>query len=303
MAGRKRTSNNRAKSQGIKDVENDLRAIRKHAREILASQGKTIREFRKEAAALKKMGIISKRTDIRSLEPTRYRRSQLRKNLDFLVGTAVPVRAPKEVREKYVEKGLFKSRGSFLVVPATHKDMKAKIRKGKLETIVPIGSARMRSIILPYNAADMLDLANRIERDPNLASELDGVDQYAFSLFGHTSQIGFLTKDDLVRHIKVHYQHLFTGEHGRMAVQHFKLVTFSTGHSHPPEIPTNVKFYSTGKVNRPDSDWSNKRRAERHSIQQKRYRAALSGDALDEYREKAKKRSDASRKRAKENGT
>lgn len=300
MSRSKRPSNNHAKSQDVKDVVRELKLIRQHARDILKSQGKTIREFRKEAAVLKKLGIISKRTDIRKLEPTRYRRSQLRRNFDFIVGTAIPVKAPKDVREKYVEKGLFKSRGRFLVVPAEHKDMKAKIRKGVLETTVPIGPrVKMRSIILPYNAADLLDLANRIEHDPNIASELDGVDQYAFSLFGHTSHVGFQTKADLVEYIKLRYRHLFSGENGHMAVKHFKLVTYTTGTLNPPEIPAEEKFYTKRGSNRSDESWGKQQSLKRHAIREKKRRARLSEGEQAAYREAAKARAKASRERAK----
>jgi hypothetical protein len=313
MTSKRGSSNNRAKSQDVKAIEADVKALRKHQRDLLKKQGKSIREFRHEVATLKKLGIVSKKTDVRKVEPSRYRRGQLRKFIDVLVGTHVPVKAPKAVREKYSEKGIFRERGSFLLVPSEHRDMKARIKKGLVETSRPIGNKIMRSIILPYNATDMLDLANKMERDPTLASELDGADQYVFSLFGHTSKggrhgrsqnIGFLNKAEMIKHIKVNYAHLFNGMSGRQAVQHFKLVVYSGGSNVPPDVPNVTKFYSAqgngANPNISDNDWLRNRRRQTHAAGEKKRRSKLTDEQRREYKEKAKER--AKRYRNKQKG-
>jgi hypothetical protein len=312
------SSKNHAKQSITKDVkafEADAKLILKHNREIIRKQGKSIRAFRHEFSTLRKLGVISKRKTATKAEPTKYYRSRLRKFADVLRGEAVPVRAPNVVRRKYADKGLYEERGGFLIIPKEHEKAKAKIAKGQVEITRPIGRRMMREIVLPYNATDMLDLANRMERDKNLP-EIPGADMYMFSMYGHNSrQQGFPDKEELVKYIKVNYQHLFNSQYGPSAVKHFKLVIWG-GHTSGaiPDV-SSEKFYSGYKsgrrkrvnaTGRNDGSWYSNRQYETAAAQQKKRRAKMTPQEKALYQARARQRARDSyqrrKKDAKDNG-
>jgi hypothetical protein len=294
-------------SSELKQARNELRqatiemkARQKHNREILAKQGKTIREFRHEISILKKSGIISQRVKAGSQEPTKYMRTKLRKFYDVLVGTTIAVRAPSKVRKAYSEKGVFEERGAFLMIPRDNANMKVKLKGDKLVISQPLTKRKtgpiINKLVMPWGATDILDLANRIEADDDLPEELDGVDQYAFTLFGHSSLIGFPNKSELVEYIKIRYNHLFSGKNGQAAVKNFILITYSGGAGLPPQLQ-GEKLYSTrrgGRVNQTgrnyNDSWYKNRQRETRAANEKKRRANLSETDKEIYRQKARER-------------
>lgn len=320
MARKKDTSKNHANTQAaldVKAVEARLKEIRKHQRELLKRQGQTIREFRKEVSALKKAGVVSKRTNAALQEPTKYMRAKVRKFYDVIVGTHIPVRAKPNIRYDYSSKGIFEERGAFLMVPKETAKTKATLDKlGRItikeqisQKTITRSAVYMDKIVLPFSATDMLDLANKLEKDPTIPSELDGNHQYAFSLFGHRSSKAFVDKQELITHIRDKYKHLFDGRSGHQAVKHFYLFTFSGGSSDIPETGE-AKFYSQrGKGRKPNAtgrtdrnSWYETKRMEVRAAKEKKYRASLTGEEKAAYKAKAKARAKASRERAKSNG-
>lgn len=317
----KPTSKNNAKElvaqakSDVADIEARIKQLRKHNREILKNSGKTVKEFRHEVAQLKKAGIVSKRVNAISQEPTKYMRGKVRKFFDVLVGTKQAVRAPKKVREEYESKGLFETRGPFIMVPKQHPKQRVSLdKKGRVKISTPIGpsspggrTVSINRIVLPFTATDMLDLANRIENSPELPDELTGAQQYGFSLFGHRSFIGFPTKQELVDYIKIRYQHLFSGKSGDAAVRHFNLVTYSGGSSEPPPgdwvgKPLYSKPGNGRRPQRPNATgrnyadtWYENRKRKVHAAQQKKVRERMTEEQRAEYNRKGKERAAKSR--------
>lgn len=304
MAGKKRSSADKAAKQAVKAAEQNVKALRKKQRDLLKKSGKSIVDFRSDIAKLKRLGIVSKRTDARKVEPSRYRRGQISKFFDVLVGTKTVVKAPKTVRRKYADKGLYEERGGFLVIPREHEKQRQKIRKGLVEITKPLANGEIQEIVLAYNSADILALANAIESDPTLADVLDGVDQYAFSLFGHNSHIGFPNKAELVDYIKVRYTHLFKGNSGRQAVAHFKLIKYGGGAGFPPAGFGGDKIYSdTGTGRRPNitgRDWFSQKQYETRAARDRKRRKKMTDEERAAYNEAGKKRAAAYYKRQKE---
>lgn len=307
--------------QDVKAFQQDAKLILKYNREIIKKQGKTIRAFRHEFSALRKLGIIAKRKTASKAEPTKYYRTKLRKFADVLRGEVIPVRAPKQVRQKYTEKHLYEERGGFLIVPKEHEIEKARIAKGQVEISRRIGRRNMRQIVLPLTATDLLDLANKMERDPNIP-EIPDASSYMFSLYGHNATTmhgeprnrGFATKSELIEHIKIKYQHLFNPQYGPSAVRHFKLVYWDEP-SGPIEDISDIKYYSNYKSGRRkrkvnatgrNDTWYSNRQYMTAAAQQKKRRSKMSEDEREKYKRKAKERAKASyarrKKDAKDNG-
>lgn len=301
MTKRKQPSKSRANSQAVKSVERDIAALRKKQRALLKKQGTSIVEFRSLVAKAKRAGIVSKKTDARKQEATRYMRGKLRKFADVLSGENIAVRAKPDVRQKYREKEIYETRGPFIIVPREYANQKTRIAKGKVEIRRALKNGEIIEIVLPWNAADLFDLANRLENDPTIPSDLDGVDQYAFSLFGHTSNLGFPNKEELVKHITQNYKHLFQGRSGLQGVKNFKLVRYGGGRNPPPEIPSDIageKFYSEkGSGRRPNAtgrDWYQDKQRERKLARAKNRRDKMTPEQRAEYNAKGRARAAAS---------
>jgi len=312
MTGKKRSSKNDANKQAALDVEAveaRLKQLRQKQRELLKNSGKSVREFRHEVALLKKAGVVSARTNAAKQEPTKYMRAKVRKFYDVIAGIKIPVRAPKVIREDYASKGIFEQRGAFIMVPKDTPYTKATLdKKKRVKISEPLASrtvtrsaVTINKIVLPFNAANLLDLANRLEKEPSIPNELDGVNQYAFTLFGHRSLLAFPTKQELVEYIKVRYVHLFSGRRGRQGVKHFSLITYSGGSSIIPDT-AEPKFYSQrGQGRKPNAtgrndrnSWYDNRKREVKAAKEKKRRAKLNEDEKAIYREKAKARAKAS---------
>jgi hypothetical protein len=232
--------------QDVKAIERDVSALQREQRRLLKDAGQSIREFRKDVARLKKLGVVSKRQDVRHQEPTKYMRGKVRKFGDVLRGEAIPVRAPKAVRETYREKGLFATRGGFVIVPKDQEGQRSKIRRGLIENIFPLGRGEMREVILPYRVADMVGLVQALKSDPSLDGRKEPTEMFAFRLYGHNSRTAFVDSQELIDYIETKYTHLFKGVSKRDAFKHFTLVRFKgeKGSFDLPAPPESGKVYS-----------------------------------------------------------
>lgn len=259
-------------SQAVKDAQKETRHLDKVARDLLRNANKTIREVRKEVSQLKKVGLVSKRIDARSYVPTKYMLKKLRKNADILRGEVEAVAAPKDIRRKYVEKGLFEQRGSVLIVPKDYHNQKAKIKRGLIEISRPLGYGEERRIILPFKATDMEALAHKLRDDPTLDGMKEADELFGFRLFGHNmATIGFPDADELADYILTRYQHLFSGKNGREAIKHFVLFRFKSRDSQLSEPPREGKVYHPRKRTA-QTDWYAERKKAREKERKKKAR-------------------------------
>lgn len=259
-------------SQDVKDVIKTARKFDKEAKALLAKAGRSVREVRHDVSQLKKAGLVSQRLDVRSYVPTKYMLSKIRKNADVLRGEVVTIRAPKDVRKKYVEKGLFEQRGSVLVVPKEYHNQRTKIKRGMIEISRPLGMGEERRIILPFKATDMETVANKLKDDPSLDGLKEPDELFGFRLFGHNmATIGFPDADELADYILTRYQHLFSGKNGREAVKHFVLFRFKSRDSQLGEGPRDAKVYHPRKRT-PQSDWYADRKRKAAAMRKKKAR-------------------------------
>jgi hypothetical protein len=262
------------------------------------------REIRSKLAKLKKAGVISPKIDVRSVKLTDYRMRQVRAFKSLLEGSADIVKIPKRDRQQYRIKLGTRSFGSFLIVPKEHEKQTTDIitHKGRsfIRIKTPLGRGEISQIILPYDAKDIIELATAIQNDDEIPDQLPYADQYAFALYGHTSKVGFPTKQELVNHILINYKHLFDPRNGKSAVKHFVLVNYGGGSSIAPEIPESIageKYISEkgyGRVNsKGRNDWHENRVSDRKNKRRRESRAKLTGEAREKYlaqmRERAQK--------------
>lgn len=270
-SGRKSGGSSR-QSQAMPDARALAKAARARAQKIIKNSGKDIRQIRSEVSKLKKAGIVSPRIDARTYQPSRYMLSKLKQNADIIAGEVIAVKAPKKVREKYVEKGLFEARGSVLIVPKDAANQRARITRGLVETTRPLKYGEEVRIILPFKAADMEGVANRLKNDPTLDGMKNPDELFGFRLFGHNmATIGFPDADELADYILTRYAHLFSGKNGSAAVKQFVLFRFKSRDSQLADAPQSGKVY-TPRKKREENTWSYDRRLKRDAARKKKER-------------------------------
>jgi hypothetical protein len=283
-----------SKSQGVVN----LSAQRKRAAKLLAKAGKDIRQVRSEVSQLKKAGIVSKRIDARSYQPTRYMINKLLQNADVLSGEAVAVKAKPQVRKRYVEKGVFEQRGGALIVPRDDAKQRTRISRGLVEITRPLAMGEEKRLILPFKATDMEAVANRLRDDPSLDGMKNPDELFGFRLFGHTmATIGFPDANELADYILTRYAHLFNGKNGQAAVKNFILFRFKSNTSTLSESEDYTPIYDNRKrrgKKRPDNSWSENRKLARDAARKAKQRER-------ETPEQREKRLDDQRKRSARN--
>lgn len=278
-------------SQDVKDAKQTAQEHRKHARELLKKAGKNVREVRHEVSQLKKAGLVAKHLDVRKYQPTRYMLRKLKENADILSGKAVAVRAPKSIRKKYVEKGIFEQRGGSLIVPREYQNQKTRIARGMVEISRELRMGEERRLILPFKATDMENLANKLAANPDLDKMKRPDELFGFRLFGHNmNTIGFPSAEELAEYILTRYSHLFSGKNGREGVKHFELLRFRSKNSQMQHLPESERVFTPRRrdTRRPEKDFIIKKRLERDRLRKAKQRER-------ETPEQRKKRLDAQR--------
>lgn len=285
------------KSQEVKSVEAEVKRINKEVRKLLQNAGKDIRQVRREVSQLKKAGMVSARVDARSYVPSRYMLGKLRRNADILSGEVIAVKAPKSVRAKYVEKGLYEARGGALIVPREYANQRTKIKRGLVELSRSLSWGEEIRLVLPFKATDMEGVAHRLQNDPTLEGMKQPDELFGFRLFGHNmNTIGFPSAEELANYILTHYQHLFSGKNGRIAVKEFQLIRFKRKDSQLSEADEAYKKYSPRK-RRPENDWQTNRRLMRDAARKAKTRERETPEARQTRLDKQRVRSAQNRQR------
>lgn len=297
MTRQRKGATGRGKSQAVKSVEKQVQQARQRAKKLLQNAGKDIRQVRSEVAALKKAGLVSSKIDARTYQPSRYMLEKIRKNADVLEGKSVAVKASKKVRRKYAEKGIFEERGGALIVPREYENQRTKISRGMVEISRELRAGEERRVILPFKATDMETVANELRNDPTLDGLKEPGELFGFRLFGHNmNTIGFPDASELADYILTHYQHLFKGKNGRVAVKNFELLKFKAKDSQLSEAPEGGKVW-TDRRKRYKNEWAEARKRERDKLRKKKERDKETPEQRKNRLDKQRKRSAINRQR------
>jgi hypothetical protein len=283
------------------DINQQIKAAKAKAKALLAKANTDIKSVRKDVAALKKAGIVSKRVDVRRYQPTRYMLNKIKQNADILKGEAIAVKAAPEIRKKYREAGTFETRGATIIVPKDRANQTAKISRGLVETRTRLKNGEERKIILPFKGKDLKDIAERLAVDESLGGLKDPLELFGARIFGHNiaGGFGFPDADELGNYILRNYNHLFAGKNKQAALQNFELVRFVADDSMMQESK-GVIDDEYRKRNKQGNQWAIDRRKERDALR----KAALRKKETDEQRANrlAAQRERSARNRANKKG-
>lgn len=185
-------SSKKRKSSGIFDI----------LRSEFGTPDYGLRQFRKDVAKLKKLGLVSKKTDARKQQATRYMRSLVRSFSDVLKGEAQVFNVPRKESPIYKEAG-HRVKNQKVVVPAPKG---AKVRRSKTVEGIPSYTTeipsprggkgvRVEHHVFPANTLRS-KLVARINRLPNLKKG----QYYAFRYRGYMS-LRYFSGPDAKKHM------------------------------------------------------------------------------------------------------
>lgn len=201
---------------------------------------------KRKLTILKRKGLVN--IDLRKNTTTRYQLSKINRFHDVISGDAIVTKVDKKQKAAFKKSGAFTIFGDKLIVKSVTPYEKLTNKNGIIKARSNLANGKMTRIILPYDAKNILELVDKIERDENLPEYLEGqgdnVAQYAFSIGGHKSLIPLASKSALVDYVKGYYNHLFNQ---KLDVINFQLIYFNSGESELPELPSEIggeKLYS-----------------------------------------------------------
>jgi hypothetical protein len=295
-----------AGSTGTRQVEKTLREIRARSKALLRRAELDVREYRKELVNLKKQGIVSKRIQPRSHQPTRYMLRKLKKFKGVATGheLAIPVQklSPHRARQ-YTEKGIASQVGDFLLVPKTAARQKADIFKGHIRTTTELRRGQEEVIKFPARLEDMHDVLNWLAENEEMINQLKGSQgQLGFQLSGHNSRVGLANVRELIKYLQKYdgtdprlRGNIFNG-HSKQVVREFVLIRFRPGRGgkvQPTMDPYyGVKRYSRGRGRGHDKQGmrGDEYRRQKERERKARQRMAESQEAHDARIEKQRQR-------------
>lgn len=161
----------------------------KSAREVARQQRD--REVLRQAAALKKRGLIYENTPLRGKRVTDYMRRKVNALSGVLTGELVAVKAPPKVKSQYKsDPGVIRTRRG-VVIPAGQKDEVKQIRRNLIAGVRPLGGGYfMERIRLPVNAKNPQAIYDFIESGKLDKYKFPG-EYLAFRIYGNGSLRSF----------------------------------------------------------------------------------------------------------------
>lgn len=161
----------------------DLISARKDAAEARKALTAQTKQFRKDVAALKRKGLLDKIYDARSVTPTKYLKSQIKKFSDVLAGKAQTVKVNKKKQSQYRERG-FKVKNGRVVVPVaenekvygTHGDFVVKT-KGDFGEMTRIDMGLSKSNIMNWRQ-EIIDRHVKLKEGERIYFQFYGNNSY-----------------------------------------------------------------------------------------------------------------------------
>lgn len=150
-----------------------------------------LKQFRHDVAQLKKKGILDKKIyDARSVIPSKYLKSQIKKFSQVLSGVAQSVKVNKTNKKYYTEKG-YLSKGNRIIVPVQKNEHAFATRSGDLRIKV---SGAGGSIIKMDLKLDRNNVNEWIDQLAEVNKTLKKDEVINFQFFGNNSYRSFHDK-------------------------------------------------------------------------------------------------------------
>lgn len=190
-----------------------------------------LKQFRRDVAKLKRLGLISKRKDARKQKPTRYMREVVRQFADVLTGKASVLSIPQNEVEYYKKTG-HKTKNKKAVIPTPHGE---KVRRTKPVEGTPTytttqrtktgATVKRRHVLLPAE-----EFASRLKSHIQKLPALKKGEYYAFRYRGYMSLQYFGGKDAKKKLLEYMMRYINSDiDDVEEELSHFEIVTIENG--------------------------------------------------------------------------
>lgn len=190
-----------------------------------------LKQFRRDVAKLRKLGLVSKKTNSRKQNPTRYMRNVVRQFADVLTGKAAVLTVPKFEKEYYKKTG-HKVKGQKAVIPTPHGE---KVRRTKPVEGTPTYTTiqhtktgqtiKRKHVLLPAE-----EFASRLKAHVQKLPALKKGEYYAFRYRGYMS-LQYFGGKDAKKKLLEYLMRYINGDIDDVEeeLSHFEIVTIEDG--------------------------------------------------------------------------
>lgn len=273
-----------AARSALRQAQIDVKQIRIRARKLLAAANTDLKGYRKQLRTLQKQGIISKRITPKRHKPTRYMVGKLKKFKPVALGheLAVPIKSLSTHRlREYVEKGLARVEGKFVLRPKTAAKQKLRVEKDHLISTTSLEKGDYETILFPARLEDMHDILNWLNEHNEQLMDIKGPrDQFGFQLQGYNSRRAFPNIKEMIAYLQQYdgtepkYRgNIFNG-HSKQVRQEFVAFRFRPSRSSGPRPDLEPYFGKKTPSKRKPENKREKEIARRYKLEQQRQRKA-----------------------------
>lgn len=159
------------------------------ANQDLQAARNELKQFRHDVSILKRKGLLDKSLDARSIKPTKYLKSQLKRFKSVLSGGASPVKVSKQTQANLKKRGIDVKNGRA-VIPHLPGE-KVRATRGTYKVVTPMKGGRIQRLDLALDIDDinqwLVDLSNNNYKVPK-------GEQLAFQFRGYNSIGGYVDR-------------------------------------------------------------------------------------------------------------
>jgi hypothetical protein len=167
-----------------------------------------LKQFRHSVKELKKAGILSKKYDARSVKPTKYLKSVLKKFQGVLAGTEKAVKLPSRKKQQEYKDVGYKTRGAKTVIVPVDKNQTIRVnkkgdivRKRSLKNADGDVGMYLEEVFLPIKYKNLRQWL-RDAKDEDLDKLLKKNERWAFNFEGKNSLNTFPSIDMMIEYLE-----------------------------------------------------------------------------------------------------
>lgn len=234
-----------------------------------------LRQFRSDVAKLKKLGLVSKKTDARKQQPTRYMRSLVRSFADVLKGEAKVFSVPQKESTIYKEAG-HRVKNKKVVIPTPHGE---KVRRGKTVEGVPSYVTSGRGIKREHHVFPQEHLRAKLLARIQKLKPLKKGEFYAFRFKGYMSYRYFggpTAKQQLINYLESYLPDDLADTEADDYLMEFEFVTIDNGQAWLEGVrkqKEESKARNRAKNNARHNEWRRRKYAAMDELERKEHNA------------------------------
>jgi hypothetical protein len=145
-----------------------------------------LKQFRHDVALLKRKGLLNKKYDARSVNPTKYLKGVIKEFGNVLRGEAQPVKVNKQNKKYYSDNG-YKTKGNRVIVPV-QKNEKAYATKTGIRIKATGQGGSITKIDVKLDRKNINEWATQLK---NVGIKLKDDEVLTFQFFGNNSHAAF----------------------------------------------------------------------------------------------------------------